>query len=142
MILDHTRFIFSDAGDGRSCSNQTPVARSKSYSVLVSKYPSFKALRLLTPFLFGINYTRRHSVSAVPHELANNAMHTITAGNNVSLADPILERHSDPIPVFDNARYSLACPNFRLVWKALIEDLMEPISFKDPEIISVPDLEL
>lgn len=69
-------------------------------------------------------------------------MHTIAAGNNVSLADPILENYSDPIAVFENVRYSLARPNFRLFWKALIENLMVPISFKDPELITVPDLKL
>ena len=105
-------------------------------------YSLFEALRRLTPFLFDINQTRHHSVGAFPHDLANNAMHTITASNDVSLAGPILEYYSDLIAAFENIRNSLARPNFRLFWKAFIKNLMVPISFKDPKLISVPSLEL
>ena len=69
-------------------------------------------------------------------------MHTIAADNNVSLADPIMKNHADPIAVFENVRDLLACPNFRLIRKALIQNLMIPISLKNPEIISVSSLEL
>ena len=69
-------------------------------------------------------------------------MHTIAADNNVSLADSIMKNHADPIAVFENVRDLLACPNFRLIRKALIQNLMIPISLKNPEIISVSSLEL
>lgn len=65
-------------------------------------------------------------------------MHTIAADNNVSFADPVFENNSDPVTVFNDFCYTLGSPDFRFVWKILIQDLMISVSLEYSETVTVP----